>query len=239
MRDPWSSTRCGIRDELMTQRIPPPVHENIMIKGGTLSRVWQRWFQNIGNESADVIGKVDKASPAVAGHLAMLTGAGGIADSGKTKPTGTIVGTTDTQDLTNKSYEGITGSNLVDKSTSEDITGAWRISKRPSVTYTATGASLSTSDFGKVIKFDNGASDVTCTLPSVSPGHVDGWFIIMRLGTGRLTIQASDSDTIEKSKPGGQMFCQESGRVVANLTLYLATETKWGIIGGTGIWNVV
>ena len=223
----------------MTQRIPPPVHETIMIKGGALSKVWQRWFQKLGDEATDVTGKADKASPAVAGHLAMLTAAGGIADSGKTKPTGTIVGTTDTQDLTNKSYEGIAGANIVDKTASEDITGAWRISKRPSVTYTNTGASLNTNDFGKVIKFDNNANDVICTLPSVNSGHVDGWLIIMRLGTGRLTIQASDNDTIEKSKVGGRIFCQEIGRVVANIDLYLATETKWAILAGTGIWNVV
>lgn len=223
----------------MTQRIPPPVHENILIKGGTLSKVWQRWFQNIGNEAADVTGKADKASPATAGHLAMLTGDGGIADSGKTKPSGTIVGTTDTQDLTNKTYGGIAEENLVDKTAAEDIMGAWRIAKRPSVTYTNTGATLSTNDFGRVIKFENGANNVICTLPSVSSGDVDSWLIIMRLGTGRLTIQASDSDTIEKSKAGGQMYCQEEGRIVANLMLYLATETKWGILAGTGIWYAV
>jgi hypothetical protein len=61
---------------------------------------------------------------------------------------------------------------------------------------------------------------------------------IMRLGSGMLTIRAADADTIEKSSPGGKIQCNEAGRVAANLKLFLATETKWAILGGTGIWEV-
>lgn len=112
----------------------------------------------------------------------------------------------------------------------------YSLTKYTSVTYTATQV-LTTTSFGKIIKFNNGATNVTCYLPSVSATNIDSWLIIMRLGTGSLTIQAADSDTIEKSKAGGKLVCNESGRVVANVLLSLATETKWAILAGTGIWK--
>ena len=146
---------------------------------------------------------------------------------------------TSVQTITNKTFGTILQSNLVSKIAPEDITGAWRIAKKRSVIYTNTGATLSTNDFGKVIKFDNGANHVVCTLPSVGVSDIDGSFIIMRFGTGRLTIKASDNDTIERSVNGGTVYCEESGRPTANITIYLATETKWTILAGTGIWMVV
>ena len=108
--------------------------------------------------------------------------------------------------------------------------------KFKSVIYTATKV-LTAADFGKVIKFNNGTNNVGCLLPSVGEMDVDTWIIIMRVGTGSLTIQAADSDTIEKSGPGGKLICDEVDRVCANVWLYLATETKWAILGGTGIWK--
>ncbi len=107
-----------------------------------------------------------------------------------------------------------------------------------SVIYTATKV-LTAADFGKVIKFNNGASNVICYLPSVGPTDIDSFLIIMRLGTGMLRIKAADSDTIEKSSQGGILRCDEVGRVLANVILYLGTETKWSILGGTGIWKAI
>ncbi len=48
---------------------------------------------------------------------------------GKTLPSGAIVGTTDAQALTNKTYGGIAEANLVDKTAAEAITGAWTFDK--------------------------------------------------------------------------------------------------------------
>ena len=107
--------------------------------------------------------------------------------------------------------------------------------KFPSVTYYTT-TYLTAADFGKVVKFDNGANAVVCYLPSVGASDVDSWLNVMRLGTGMLTIKAADADTIEKSRTGGEIRCNEAGRVIANLMFFLATETKWAILGGTGIW---
>ena len=94
------------------------------------------------------------------------------------------------------------------------------------------------SDLGKIIKTDNGVNGVVLKLPSVGRNDVDSWIGFMRLGTGAIIIEASDSDTIEKSSQGGRVVCTESGRVVANLMLFLASETKWAIFGGCGIWYV-
>ncbi len=109
--------------------------------------------------------------------------------------------------------------------------------KIPSLTYTTT-AYLTDDDLGRLIKFDTGPGLVFCYLPSVIDVQIDSWLIIIRLGTGKLIVKAADSDTIESSSPGGALICDEVGRVAANLHLYLATETKWAIIGSTGIWRV-
>lgn len=103
--------------------------------------------------------------------------------------------------------------------------------------YTASTV-LTAKDLGRVIKVDNGALPVTITLPSVNDQDVDTWITILRLGTGWLTIQLPDSDTIEKSSQGGKIVCREVGRICANITLCLASSTKWAISGGTGIWHV-
>ena len=136
---------------------------------------------------------------------------------------------------------------MVDVQIHEGITAPWRQyfdserrdkTKFSSINYSSSQI-LTSTVFGKVLKFDTGlAGTIVCTLPSVSLGHVDSWLIILKLGSGKLTIKAADFDTIESSVPGGRIVCDEPGRVIANVYLLLATETKWGIIGSTGIWRV-
>lgn len=94
------------------------------------------------------------------------------------------------------------------------------------------------AEFGRLVKFINGDVPITCTLPSVGLADIDVWITIMRIGTAPITIQASDQDTIETTSPGGRLVCYETNRICANLVLFLATETKWAILGGTGIWAV-
>ncbi len=112
-----------------------------------------------------------------------------------------------------------------------------QISQPPTETYTG-NRTLTVRDFGKNIKFNNGANPVTCYLPSVGSTDVSSWLQISKLGTGRLRIQASDSDTIGKSSVGGAIISVEPNRV-ENVRLYLESETHWDITGGIGIWNVV
>lgn len=120
----------------------------------------------------------------------------------------------------------------------EDVTGKWQLRQKPNLTFTGTGGTLTTSDFGKTILFDTQGEDVVCNLPSVGLADVDGSFQIIRKGIGRLLVKAADADQIETSARG-VVYCNERNRVVANIGLYLAEETKWGIINGTGIWKIV
>lgn len=119
----------------------------------------------------------------------------------------------------------------------QDVTGKWQLRQKPNLTFTGIDGTLKIEDFGKTILFDTGGTDVVCNLPSVGVADVDGYFQIIRKGIGRLLIKAADSDQIETSKRG-VVYCNERNRVVANIGLYLAEETKWGILNGTGIWKI-
>ena len=108
------------------------------------------------------------------------------------------------------------------------------IRRRPYKTYT-TNQTLTTWELGNAVLF-NITGDTTCTLPSVATKDVWSWITIFRMGTGTLTIQANDSDKIEKQ--GSAIGCQEPNRIAANVTLQLVTETQWAIIAATGVWHV-
>jgi hypothetical protein len=98
---------------------------------------------------------------------------------------------------------------------------------------------LTERHLGKVIHFEVGTSSITCTLPHISTKDMYSWIEIYRLGTGRLTVSANDSDKIERSSYGGKIFCEEVERFAANLRLMIIRENIWAITGGTGIWKVV
>ena len=126
--------------------------------------------------------------------------------------------------------------NWTDKVSDEVVSGRWQMKQRANKTVTDADVTLTSADFGKTITVDLGENDHTVYLPSVDSTNIDVLFTIIRIGDGRISIQAADSDTIERSRPGGGIYCHESHRMIANVTLYLANETEWGITGATGIW---
>lgn len=110
--------------------------------------------------------------------------------------------------------------------------------KAPDIT-TTTDLTLTTDDFGKSIVFNNGSTDVTCILMTVSSRDVHCWLgPIYRLGSGRVTLTADPNTKIEYSSKGGSLYCNEERRSAANVTLELVSTGQWGIIGGTGLWKV-
>jgi len=109
------------------------------------------------------------------------------------------------------------------------------IRRRPYKTYTA-DATLTTWELGKTVLFDIGASDVTCTMPTVEAKDLWAWITIVRMGTGRFAITAPGDDYVERNAK--VITCEEQKRVTANVTLQLITTTQWAIIGATGIWRV-
>ena len=102
-----------------------------------------------------------------------------------------------------------------------------------------TDRALTQNDLGKTLIFSVGSSALTAALPSVDATDLQKWVNIYRIGTGRLTITAADSDVIETSSRGGSIWCVETKRVAANVTLQLVEVAKWAITAGTGIWKVV
>jgi hypothetical protein len=104
-------------------------------------------------------------------------------------------------------------------------------------TYTNSNATLTIGDFGKLIIMDNGANDVTVTLPSIEAAHIGSAFTVVKLGTGKVTIQASDSDTIENSGATGTIYNEEADRGAALLVTRVVTATKFGLDGGLGVWT--
>lgn len=71
--------------------------------------------------------KPDRAIPFTAGDFATLTAAGDLADSGKTPPSGEVVGTTDTQTLTNKTLTSPTINGVSMSGTLSAPSGTWTV----------------------------------------------------------------------------------------------------------------
>jgi len=95
------------------------------------------------------------------------------------------------------------------------------------------GVTLTASDFGKTITVDS-VSDQIVNFPSVDSGDIGCWFTIVKLGSGRMTIDAADTDTIADSGEGLTIY--NNTEVYATITLQLVSETKWFITGGHGTW---
>jgi hypothetical protein len=92
-----------------------------------------------------------------------------------------------------------------------------------------------TTDVAKTLVM-NSASDKTFSLPSVSSGDVGTWYIFVKIGAGKVTIDAADSDTIGDSGAGDTIYNNYSTETYATITLELISETKWAIIGLDGTW---
>lgn len=91
------------------------------------------------------------------------------------------------------------------------------------------------SNFGKTLRFGSN-SDRIINLPSVGSSN-DGskLTIIKTSGTGKLTIDAADTDYIDDSAAGGTIYTTD---LYASISLeYSHAETRWIIISATQTWT--
>ena len=80
----------------------------------------------------------------------------------------------------------------------------------------------------------NSASNKAFTLPSVDADAVGYVMTFVNLGTGKLTINAADSDTIHDGTGGGSIY-NDADTCNPTVTLMLTSETTWSIIGISGL----
>ncbi len=93
---------------------------------------------------------------------------------------------------------------------------------------------LKVSWSGKFIIVNNGSSDVTLTLPDVSDiTAISVNYHIIKVGTGKVTIQCADGDTINDSTVGGTIYCEETTR--AELRVVFIGNSTW-VGSGSNIW---
>ena len=124
---------------------------------------------------------------------------------------GTITGTT----ITNSPISGNTGSFTT-------LRAAMNSSDTKTDNYQVLEA-----DLGKTLIM-NSASDKTFTTLSVDASDIGAPLRFVKIGTGKVTIDAADSDTIGDSGAGDTVYCGGAGIAVINLEL--VTATSWAIM---------
>ncbi|MBP7796784.1 MAG: hypothetical protein KA059_08435 [Elusimicrobiales bacterium] len=98
------------------------------------------------------------------------------------------------------------------------------------------GITISTADFGKTITI-NSSSDQTVTLPSVSASDVGATITVVKLGSGKVTIDAPSGVYIADSSAGGTIYNNTASQTYATISLRLVTADKWVIMWGDGCWT--
>ncbi|MFC1658225.1 NosD domain-containing protein [Candidatus Omnitrophota bacterium] len=116
-----------------------------------------------------------------------------------------------------------------------EIDGTLKAAKFPTQA-ADTGITLTTADFGKTITVDS-TSAQTVTLPSVDSTNIGGWFRVIKLNSGTVTVDAVDSDTIADSTAGGAIANSQTDQDYATITVELASTDEWIIAGAHGTWT--
>jgi hypothetical protein len=123
---------------------------------------------------------------------------------------------------------GPTGADFISSGT---VAGDFQAYRDKTETKGATYA-IQGTDLGKTFVLDS-AETKTFNLPSVESGDIGTIFRFFKLGAGRLTIDAADSDVIYDSGAGDTIYSDSS---LAAISLQLISATVWGIISANGTW---
>lgn len=166
---------------------------------------------------ANLVGAVTGPASSTSGNVATFNGTGGtvIQDSGKALPSGTIVGTSDSQALTGKTYNGLT---ITSTTGSLTIAAGKTLTLSNTLTFTGTDASSVAFGAGGTVIYNGGAlgtpSGGTATnltgLP-ISTG-------LTGAGTGVLTALA-----VNVGSAGAPVLFNGAGGTPSSLTLTNAT----------------
>jgi len=114
----------------------------------------------------------------------------------------------------------------------KDQTVAKAIVSTKTDSYTVTAA-----DFGKTLRMTSADAKIF-TLPSVGSPDDGARLTFVKLGAGRVTIQAVDSDIIGDSAATGTMYADVAGEIYATLNLeYVHGSVKWVVCGAHGTWT--
>lgn len=94
-----------------------------------------------------------------------------------------------------------------------------------------------TTDFGTTLRM-NSASEKTFTLPSVSSANDGARITFVKISSGKLIIDAADSDIIVDSDAGTTIYNDVSTEIFATITLeYVDATVTWVAIGAMGTWT--
>lgn len=93
---------------------------------------------------------------------------------------------------------------------------------------------VTTSDLGQSLRM-NSASDKTFYLPPMGSSEDGGRITFIKQGSGKMTLDAADSDCIDDSTAGGTIYTTS---LYATITLeYVDSMTRWVIISAYGIFT--
>lgn len=96
--------------------------------------------------------------------------------------------------------------------------------------------SVTTADAGTLLIM-NSSAEKTFSLPSVSASDIGCHFYFAKINSGKLIIDAADSDKIADSAAGATIYNDQSGETYAAIHLILVSETQWSIFGLDGTWT--
>ena len=120
-----------------------------------------------------------------------------------------------------------------------DGAGGWNVINggiTDPVTYTA-DHTITASQFGKTLRM-NSATAKTFTFPSVAAGDDGARITLTKIGAGKVTFQAADSDKFMDSSDGGTMY-NDTTETYARVDLEYCHETATWNITASGTWVTV
>jgi hypothetical protein len=148
--------------------------------------------------------------------------------------------TTDTLTVT-RGQEGTSGSN---KNTGDKVYKMILTPTKKTIDDIATGPletktddyTVTLADRNKTLVMNVATNAKTFSFPSVAATNVGLRYTFAKINTGKLTIDAADSDKIADSGAGDGIYNDQTLEVYASITLELISETQWVIVGADGIW---